>query len=125
MYHDTRKISEAGFGQPGPASSKQVSGPQDETKAKKLTDEELISLFENLAPPPELIAKQRLEKMMPSLAKARRNGNSVQSLADTLKVNGIDVSHVTLRKKLDEYEKKEKAMEAPSRNGDAGGPVAA
>ncbi|WP_321854045.1 hypothetical protein [Paraburkholderia tropica] len=68
-------------------------------------DAELATHLEQLAPPPELIAKQRLEKLIPSLAKARRNGNSIQTLASILKMNRIDVSHVTLRKRLDDYEK--------------------
>lgn len=103
MQNNRPQISAFEVRRASAASTNRASAPTNSTQ--QLNDDELIAHFEGLAPPPELMAKQRLEKMIPSLVKARRNGNSIQTLASILKTNGIDVSHVTLRKRLDDYEK--------------------
>ncbi|MDR5794491.1 hypothetical protein QCE49_14005 [Caballeronia sp. LZ008] len=63
----------------------------------------LFDYFKNLTPPAGQVARIRLEKLLPALALAHANGNSVKSLVDALKVKGINVSAVTLRKKISAY----------------------
>jgi len=73
------------------------------------TDEELDEYFTALAVPPKKAAKLRLMRLLPALAKARTNGNSVKFLADQLRAKGVDVSAVTLRKHLDTYVQSQEA----------------
>jgi hypothetical protein len=106
--HNRSEIGSYQVRRPPATRSDHASASPDQRSPAQLSDDELAALFENLAPPPKLIAKKRLEKLLPALAIARKNGNGVKELAEKLKEQGIDVSVVTLRAKLDAYEKRQK-----------------
>lgn len=102
------KISDHGFRRPPATGTDQVPEAPNQTIGKKLNDDELLAHFENLAPPPDQLSKKRLERLLPALAKARQNGHGLKALAEKLKEHGIEVSVVTLRAKLDAYEKRQR-----------------
>lgn len=82
----------------------EIVSSDDDTNRHQQNGDELFAYFLHKAPPAALLAKQRLEKLLPALVTARRNGHKIKALVADLAEHGIETSHVTLRKKLDAYE---------------------
>lgn len=91
-----------------PSSGKLTKSGSIEQPTKPMSDADLFDYFANLAPPEEQTIKARINKLLPALAVARRNGSSPQVLAVALKEVGLPISHVTLRKRLDKHDRVQK-----------------